>query len=277
VIDSMSLVALGLFSGLCGVFLGLLMTALFYKPGVNRGPTQRLRHLIWSATLLVTECVMVAMALGLYAEQGTPAVEQRSMGAGLSLGAAVGGGWLALRRRCGAQQGKPSTVVHGSSAGARQQSRLRTARRRILRTLDYALGMGLCGIALIGGSIAAQYAGAWLEQRLGPGVMVVVGVHVATFLYGQLVTNRAIAALNTAVRDDWHMRRRSQFLLAAGPFVYAPPLNVSAPGASVSLLVQLVALWLGYRHTDQPPSGAMKVLKQLHSLRLARRAAVVAS
>jgi hypothetical protein len=253
--------------GLAGVGLGALMAALFYHPGVNRGPTQRIRHLLWCAVLLAMEGIFVAAALGLYQDPGAPGVDQRPLSAGLALGTAVSGGWVVRRRRARAR-------ATATTATAAQQpptpagtvgspSMLRTGWRRTHRTLDYAIGMGLCGVALVGGAGLSQSAEPWLTQSAGSVVLALLGLHVLTFLYGQLISNRGLAALNAALRDDWHVRRRSQFILGAGPFLYAIPLSVTSPGLTASLILHVVILWVGYRHTDLPPSGSLKVARQV--------------
>jgi hypothetical protein len=86
-----------------------------------------------------------------------------------------------------------------------------------------------------------------------------------------LVSGKALKQLNVAVRDDWRIRRRGQFLLAGGPLVYAIPMTaVLSIGAAAGLTLQLLALWVGYRFTDGPPEGTLKTLwayRAAHSLK----------
>jgi hypothetical protein len=276
----LSVIALVGFSAVMGGGLGVLMVWLFYRPGVNRGPTQRLRHLIWSAILLLIDGLFAAMALGIYVQPGSLPSEQQAMGAGLCLGYTILGGWLAIRRlrkvRALEAASEAQMASEGPPAGPylngspNRQIVMRAAVRKAIRTADYFIGAGLCGIALIGGTMVGTTARSWAARNgIHSAVLFFLLIHFVAFAYSQVVSGTAIRALNAAIRQDWQVRRRGQFLLAAGPLFFALPIGVLSIGMAVGIMAQLVALRLGYSRTNQPPAGTVATVRQL---RRARRA-----
>jgi hypothetical protein len=180
-------------------------------------------------TLLLFAGMFAAGALGLMADQESPPEQQRAIGIGLFVGY-VAGGWLAMRRlrrghaieaareALAQRAATPCTVPTSDS----RPSTVQTAGRRAFQTVDYAIGVTFCMGFLIGGAALSTVVQPWaVEWGAQSAVLLFAMVHAAGFAYSQVVTGHAIAALNTAVRLDWLMRRRSQFLLAGGPLLVA--------------------------------------------------------
>jgi hypothetical protein len=263
---------------LFGALVGLMMVGLFYTPGLIRDPTHRIVHLTIVATLLLFAGMFAADALGLMADQQSPPEQQRAIGIGLFVGYVAGGGWRAMRRlRRGRaiEAAHEALLQHAATPGTvptsgSRLSPVHTAGRPEFRTVDYAIGVTFCIGFLIGGAALSTVVQPWaVEWGVQSAVWLFAMVHAAGVVYSQVVTGRAIAALNTAVGRDWFMSRRSQFFLAGGPFLVALPVSMIAPGVAAGLVAQLIGLWFGYRHTASPPAGTFKTLGQIRAARAA--------
>jgi hypothetical protein len=265
-----------------GCLFGVLMVGLIYRPGVNRGPTLRIRHAFMSGMLVVMTAMLWALVLGVdQAPAADPANFQGPPGIALALGCTAGGGWLALRRRLRnrgieamlSQADSNMRVDSVPSAVERQPSGPRRVWTTILRTIDYIVGALLCGYSLGVGALIARNLRGNLNQWLAA-----VGLHGSLYadvfatagglLYSQVVTRAALKALDLALRNDWKMSRRNHYLLAGGPFVYALTFVAGAPGILAGVVLHLVTLTVGYRWTDArplSPIATLLLLRRMHS------------
>ena len=270
-------VAYAALAAFLGAGLGWLMARIFYRPGTSRGPTQRVRHVIWAIELVVLAPSFVILGFASTPDPGTSIAQQRALGVGLGIGYAFGSLTVARRRQKQATARRlAGEARRGASAESARQSgwlrrKVRLVVRIVVRIVDYWLGVGLCAGVLIGGTEAGNYLKSWERARGWSVLMVLATVHAGSFVYGQFVSSLAIGALNSAIREDWRVGRRARFWLASGPWWFlAPILIVPSPGAAVGLIAQLLALYAGHRHTTAEPAGPWATLKLLRAARSER-------
>jgi hypothetical protein len=153
---------------------------------------------------------------------------------------------------------------------------------RVIRVLDYALGMLLCYYLLtLGVTFKSHQLHVdllhWLEGFFDARMAEVatrVLVTVAGLLYAQLISGAAIRALNTALRHDWQLSRGWNYLLLTPPFLLFTPKAAAAPGLLAGVVTHLVILFLGWRYTRERPQTTLKTVRlvrqQSASVRKAR-------
>lgn len=265
---------LSLAAQLASAFFGLLLAAgamaLLYHPRrAGGGPTFRL--------LIYAPFALLALTAGYAWLQSTvvldPGVPRLT---GYAVGWTVGIGvvWWRRTRASRSKEQRPTTTAL-PQAGAPTSLALRIG-RTLIRGIDYALAVAVCFFLL--------FAGAYAMKGLRPNVIHALSnlgpstKHVATelilllsgFAYSQVVSNGAIAGLTAGLAHDWRLKRRSQYVLLATPFVAVLPFAFSLPGLLLGSSAHLVGLYAGLRWTDSPPAPPLATLRsvfgQHHSL-----------
>lgn len=141
--------------------------------------------------------------------------------------------------------------------------------RRVVRVLDYALGVFLCyyfltlGVTFKSHQLHVELLH-WLEGFFNArmaGVATRVMLTVPGLLYAQLISGAAIRALKTALRHDWQVSRARNYLLLTPPFLPFAPKAAAAPGLLAGVVTHLAILFLGWRYTRERPQATLKTLR----------------
>jgi hypothetical protein len=277
VAETVALVTLGIVVGLVeGAAIGLVVVAIFYRPGTARGPSARMRHGWSSLVLLGSLGFMWVYAFSPSATSGdqSAAFEMRITVVATAAGGTVGGGWLAMRRWRSNKRSasidqpgeKPSR--HGNSPESSRSKR----RRWIVfsfRVIDYVLGSLFCWGALIGGATLGgsirRSSAHWFSGDTR--TVAIVGTYItlilAGFLYSQLISGGALRAMNVALGHDWKIGRTAHYALLVPPFLLAMPLAVAAPGLLLGITSHLASLAIGWRFTGARPSTPLGTFLEL--------------
>jgi hypothetical protein len=258
-----------------GFLLGLFMASRFLPRG--GGPTRRVLRVVGLAALALICGTLWGAAAGLVNFQEGAGQSLGSAGNyGLAAGLSAGVGLVTLRRARGPWRDSVATGPDRARPG-----RPRPA-QRVIRVLDYVLGAWVCYLLLWLGPVFSTKPvqtgfAHWLDGFFAPRTATLVarlGLELAGFVYGQLISGAAIKALNVALSRDWGVSRKWHYLLLVPPFALVTPLAIVLPGLLSSIVVYFAALYVGYRYTSEPPGSALHTLKLLlRQQRAARRPA----
>lgn len=271
-------------AALAACFVGLFMAARFLP--VGGGATRRVLRVLSLAGLVMICGAFWGAAAGLVDFQGNSGPGQ-SLGTagnyGMAVGLTAGAGLVILRRVRG-----PWRAAAASAGQDRAPiGRLRPVQRAI-RVIDYLVGVLLCNMLLSYPVIfkmkqtevsLAHWLDGFLPSRTA-GLAARGGLALAGFLYAQLISGGAIKALNLALRRDWAVSRKWNYLLLVPPFALIAPFTVVAAvvapglrGLLGGIAVHFATLYAGYRYTNEPPGTTLQTLKLLRRRRAARRPA----
>jgi hypothetical protein len=264
-------------AALAGCFLGLFMAARFLP--VGGGATRRVLRVVSLAALVMICGTFWGAAVGLINIQDSSGPSQ-SLGTagnyGIAIGLSAGAGLVIMRRIRG-----PWRATAASAGKDRvPMGRLRPAQRAI-RVIDYLVGVLICTMLLAYAIFfkmkpAEVSLAHWLDGFLpshkaaltARGALIVAG-----FLYAQLISGGAIKALNMALRGDWAVSRKWNYLLLVPPFALIAPYAVLSPGLLGGIAVHFGILYAGYRYTSELPGTVLQTLKLLRRRRATRRPA----
>jgi hypothetical protein len=261
-----------------GFFMGLFMASRFLPRG--GGPTLRVLRVVGLAGLALICGTFWGAAAGLINIQEDSGQSIGSAGNyGLAAGLSAGVGLVTLRRARGPwRQSVAAGPDHARPGGPRPA-------QRVIRVVDYVLGAWICYMLLWLGPVfstkpAETGFAHWLDGFFAPRTAALVarlGLELAGFLYGQLISGAAIKALSAALRRDWAVSRKWQYLLLVPPFALVTPLAIVLPGLLSSIALYFATLYIGYRYTSEPPGSALHTLKLLRRQRRAARRPAPAS
>ncbi|WP_164492917.1 hypothetical protein [Streptomyces lydicus] len=258
-----------------GAVVGIFVTALFYRPGVTRGPTRRMVQKMHGLILIIFGAVFWAVAIGwMSLDQGKSATDSASMW-GLAPGYTVGAAWLAVRRWRRAHPVATRQVTLPSQVSGRTSWSRK--RRAAVRAADYLMGVGFILVAysaglLVGPWLKANVASLLARFGLGGRYLDEIFVIVGGIAYSQLITGGALRALQVALKHDWVISRGNHYLLLAVPFMvtliyvslYAAAGVVPFPiGLMAGLAINLVVLFVGWRYTTERPAGTLKTVRRV--------------
>jgi hypothetical protein len=269
-------------AALAACFAGVFMAARFLP--VGGGATRRVLRVLSLAFLVMLCGAFWGAAAGLVNFQGNSGPGQ-SLGTagnyGMAVGLTAGAGLVIVRRIRG-----PWRAAASAGQGRVPIGRLRPAQRAI-RVIDYVVGVVLCNMLL---SYPVLFSlkqtevslAHWLDGFLPSptaGLAARGGLMLTGFLYAQLISGGAIKALNMALRSDWAVSRKWNYLLLVPPFALIAPFAVVAAvvapglrGLLGGIAVHFATLYAGYRYTSEPPGTTLQTLKLLRR-RASRRPA----
>jgi hypothetical protein len=244
------------FAAVIGFLVGGLAVAVMPSGG-RGGPTTRMVRALW---LLLTVAVCGEFWAGAFGL--VPNISYGNYpaaGYGLAVGVTAGAS-LVVRRRV--------RVWRQASGDLRMRPGFA---RQVIRIVDYAAGVTVCN-SLLGGAIyfkmkttRADFSH-WLGGHVDPRVATLaarVGLLLAGFLYAQLISGGAIRALNAALRDDWAVTRKWNYLLLVPPFALVAPLAIVAPGLLAGIALHMANLFVGWRYTNEPPGTTIQTIRRL--------------
>jgi len=142
----------------------------------------------------------------------------------------------------------------------------------ISRSFTYAFAVLVCTVAMLFGemitaNIRTPVAGrlAWL----GGGRVLAVSalVFAAGYIYSLTLSGALVNILNRTLGSDWAIGRRWHFALAGGPYLLALTNAYLYPGLLTGAITFYALLYIGYRWTDDAPSGALGLLKSWRNRR----------
>jgi hypothetical protein len=260
-----------------GFLLGLFMASRFLPRG--GGPTRRVLRVVGLASLALICGAFWAAAAGLVNfQEGSGQSLGTAGNYGLAAGLSAGVGLVTLRRARGPWRESVAAGPDRAQPNRAQPGRLRPA-QRVIRVADYVLGAWICYMLLWLGLFSSMKPvqtsfAHWLDGFFAPPTAALVarlGLELAGFLYGQLISGAAIKALSVALRRDWAVSRKWHYMLLVPPFALFAPLAIVLPGLLSSIVLYFATLYVGYRYTSEPPGTALQTLKLLQQQR--RRAA----